>query len=125
MTFFAGRLDPLCAKFWHLMLSELMRMFCIRNRLLTALKFFQKRLRDNGSNRGVLDRVEDLDVWQDRLGIFTLVKSCGNFFFLNSYIGDAGNNPLVDDGTHLGRDHNRYSRDCLLKHWQCRILASL
>ena len=66
-----------------------------------ALKFFHQCLRDNGSNRGVLDRVEDLDVWQDRLGIFMLGKSCGNIF-LNSYIGDAGNTSLVDAGTALG-----------------------
>ena len=30
-------------------------------------------------------------------------------FFLNFYIGDAGNTPLVDDGTLLGRDHSRYT----------------
>ena len=32
-------------------------------------------------------------------------------FFLNFYIGDARNTPLVGDGTPLGRDHNRYPRE--------------
>ena len=105
-------LIPCVQSSWHLILSELMRTFCIRNRLLTALKFFQKHLRDNGSNRGVLDRVEDLDVWQDRLGIF--MQELRELFFLNAYIGDAGNTPLVDDGTPPGRGHGRYPRECRL-----------
>ena len=46
----------------------------------------------------MVDRVEDLDVWQDRLGIFMLTRVAGTFF-LNSHIGDAGNNSLVDAGT--------------------------
>ena len=117
MIFLLVDLIPCAQSSWHLMLSKLMRMFCIRNRLLTVLKFFQQRLRDNGSNRGVSDRVEDLDVWPDRLGIFMLGKSCGKIFFVNSYIGDAGNTPLVDDGTLLGRGHSRYSREC----WLCTL----
>ena len=35
---FPGRLDPLRAEFLALMLLKLMRLFCIRNRLSTALK---------------------------------------------------------------------------------------
>ena len=35
-------------------------------------------------------------------------------FFLNLYFGDAGNTPLVGDGTPLGLDHSRYSKECRL-----------
>ena len=31
-----------------------------------------------------------------------------SFFLIFFYIGDAGNTPLVADGTSLGRDHSRY-----------------
>ena len=31
-----------------------------------------------------------------------------------SYVGDAGNTPLVDAGTRSGRDYGRYSRECWL-----------
>ena len=34
--------------------------------------------------------------------------------FLNFHIGDAGNTPLVGDGTPLGRDHSRCPRECQL-----------
>ena len=46
-------------------------------------------------------------------------------FFLNFYIGDAGNIPLVGDGTPLGATTvvTPESADCV--HWQCCILASL
>ena len=37
------------------------------------------------------------------------------FFSWFFYIGDAGNTPLVDDGTPPGRDHSRYPRECRLK----------
>ena len=67
-----------------------------------ALKFFQQCLRDNGSNRSVLDRVEDLDVCKTDLGSSCWARVAG-ICFLNSYIGDAGNTSLVDAGTPLAR----------------------
>ena len=33
-------------------------------------------------------------------------------FFLNSHIGDAGNTPLVGDGTLIRRGHGRYPNEC-------------
>ena len=46
-------------------------------------------------------------------------------FFLNFYIGDAGNTPLVGVGTPLGATTvvTPKSADCV--HWRCCILASL
>ena len=49
-------------------------------------------------------------------------------FFLNSYIGDAGNTPLVGDGTPLGRDNSRYPRECqlyTLAGWLGRVSTTL
>ena len=34
--------------------------------------------------------------------------------FPEFYLGDAGNTPLVDDGTPLGRGHGRYPNECRL-----------
>ena len=47
---------------------------------LDGPEVFQQSLRDNGSNKSVVDRVEDLDVWQDRLGIFVLTRVAGFFY---------------------------------------------
>ena len=113
MTSWLINLIPCAQISWHSMLSKLMRMFCIRNRRLTSLKFFQQCLRDNGSNRGVLHRVEDLDVWQDRLGIFMLGKSCGNLF--PEFLHWGCREHFVSGCWHsFGRDCGRYPRECRL-----------
>jgi len=60
---FAGRLDPLCAEFLALDVVEIdAYVFCIRNRRLTALKFFQQRLRDNGYSHKVSAVVHKLSL---------------------------------------------------------------
>ena len=53
-----------------------------------------------------------------------LGKSCGNFF-LNSYIGDAGNTSLVDAGTPLGATAVVTLGSAGYLPWECCILASL
>ena len=79
---------------------------------------------NNGSNKSVVDRVEDLDVWQDRLGIFMLTRDAGTFF-LNSYIGDAENTSLVDAATPLGATAIVAPGSAGYLLWECCILASL
>ena len=91
---------------------------------LDGPEVFQQSLRDNESNRSVVDRVEDLDVWQDRLGIFMLTRVAGTFF-LNSYIGDAGNTSSVDAGTSLGATVVVTPGSAGYLLWECCILASL
>ena len=51
----------------------------------------------------------DSDITGSSVDDVVVLSRCGNLcFFLNFYIGDAGNTPLVDAGTPLGRDHSRY-----------------
>ena len=51
---------------------------------------------------------------------------------MNYYVGDAGNTPLVDVGTSLGRGYGRYPNECrlstlgvlhprVLEMWQAHI----
>ena len=51
VTFFADRLDPLCADFLALDVVEMDAYILHPQRTLAALKFFQQCLRDNGSIR--------------------------------------------------------------------------
>ena len=121
---FAGRLDPLCAEFLALDVVEIVAFVLHPQPTLDGPEVFQQSLRDNGSNRSVKDRVEDLDVWQDRLGIFMLTRVAGTFF-LSSYIGDAGNTSLVDAGTPLGATAVVTPGSAGYLLWECCILASL
>ena len=49
-----------------------------------------------------------------RLSFRNLACLVEGTFFLNSHIGDAGNTPLVGDGTSFGRGHGRYPNECRL-----------
>ena len=44
-----------------------------------------------------------------------VLSRCRSFVFLNFYVGDAGNTPLVDVGTSLERGYGRYPNECRLR----------
>ena len=57
----------------------------------------------------------DSDITGSSVDDVGLVSLREHLFFLKFYIRDAGNTPLVGDGTLFGRDHSRYTRECWLR----------
>ena len=48
----------------------------------------------------MVDRVEDFDVWQDRLGIFMLTRVAGTFF-LNSFFREESKQSHKDGSSQI------------------------